>query len=295
MAASWRYLLLIVCIIVAGGFYLLASPRDETPAILWVAVLPDEDPELLRARYAPLMEYLATQTGIETRLLVPLDYEDTVRLFSEKKVDLAYLGGLTFVQALSKSGARPLVMRAIDTRFTTWFLVKPELEELDLTDFEGRKFSFGSDLSTSGHLMPRHFLQSHWQIDPDAYFSRVEYSGAHDQTAYAVRDGEVEIGAASSAIVKNMLEDGRLGPNELAVVWQTPPYADYVWAVQPDLDESLEIKLRDAFLGLDSGDAQQAKILRSVGAENYLPARLADFADLQEIAGKLGFLAVEDQ
>jgi phosphonate transport system substrate-binding protein len=239
------------------------------------------------------MEYLAARTGIETRLFLPADYQDTLRLFSEKKVDLAYLGGLTFVQAESKSGARPLVMRAVDTRFTTWFLARPEQKEVELSDFKGKKFSFGSKLSTSGHLMPRHFLRTQWDIDPGAYFSRVEYSGAHDQTAYAVRDGEIDIGAANSKIIRNMLDDGRLAPNQLAVVWQTPPYADYIWAVQPEMDKTLVTKLRDAFLGLDSRDEKQARILRGVDAENYLPARLADFSDLRKIADELGFLSME--
>ena len=237
------------------------------------------------------MEYLAASSGLETRLVVPADYVDAVRLFREKEIDLAYFGGLTFLQAHKHYGALPLVMRAIDTRFTSWFLVRPELAQLELSDFRDRKFSFGDKMSTSGHLMPRHFLLSEWEIEPENFFAEVSYSGAHDKTAIQVRDGVVDVGAVNTAIVNKMLADGRLQPDDLHVLWQTPPYPDNVWSVQAYLDEALKTKLRDAFLGLDPADSRHAEILQNLRAESYLPASAADFSDLDKIARNLGLLS----
>ena len=45
-----------------------------------------------------------------------------------------------------------------------------------------------------------------------------------------------------------MLNDGRLAPGELRIVEETPPYADYVWAVRTNTSEDLVARLRDAFL-----------------------------------------------
>ncbi len=275
----------------AIGFYAFAIPRVQPVDEIRVGVLPDQDPDRLRQRYAPLLEHLANRSGLPTRLVLPVDYEDLVDRFGRGEIDLAYFGGLTFVQAQATHGARPLVMRAIDTRFTSWFLVRQELAHLELGDFAGRRLAFGSRLSTSGHLMPRHFLQSRWQIDPDSFFGRIEYSGAHDKTALMVRAGEVDLGVANSAIVRKMLDDGRLGQNDLHVLWQTPPYPDYVWAVPARLDNDLETKLRNAFLELDITRAEQAAILRNLGAEAYLPADPRDFTDLNQIATRLGMLA----
>lgn len=258
--------------------------------MLRVGVLPDQDPEVLLRRYSPLLDYLGAEAGLETRLVLPTDYADAVNIFRANEVDLAYFGGLTFVQANAANRAEPLVMRDIDTRFTSWFLVRADRGARKLTEFRDRKFSFGSRLSTSGHLMPRHFLQTRWQIEPEAYFAEVIYSGAHDRTALLVADGTVDLGVANSAVIRQMFDDGRLRPGELEIAWQTPPYPDYVWAVQYDMAPELKIRLRDAFLKLSPARPGHLAVLEPLGSRKYLPAAGGDFADLRLIAANIGLL-----
>lgn len=284
----------VAVILIAGtaiaGLYIATKSADESPTVLRIGVLPDQEPESLQQKYGPLSEYLSAQTGIQTRLVIPADYADAVRLFREEKIDLVYFGGLTFVQTQITNGAVPLVMRDIDTRFTSWFLVKPEYAQLQLSDFRGKRLGFGSKLSTSGHLMPRHFLQQQWQIDPETFFSDVSYSGAHDKTALQVVDGKVDIGAVNSVVVRQMIADGRIEAGALHVLWQSPPYSDYIWAVQANLDERLKTRLRDAFLGLDAGDPGDAVILAGLNAQTFLPANPDDFKILRDIATQLDLM-----
>ena len=284
----------ITVILIAGiaiaGLYIATQFADKSPTVLRIGVLPDQAPESLQHKYGRLSEYLSAQTGIQTRLVIPADYADAVRLFREDKIDLFYFGGLTFVQAQTTSGAVPLVMRDIDTRFTSWFLVKPEYAQLQLSDFRGKSLSFGSKLSTSGHLMPRYFLQQHWKIDPETFFSDISYSGAHDKTARLVVDGKVDIGAVNSVVVRQMIDDGKIEAGKLHVLWQTPPYSDYIWAVQANLDERLKTRLRDAFLGLDAGNPGDAAILADLNAKTFLPADPDYFKILRDIATQLDLM-----
>ena len=266
------------------------SPDKITPTVIRVGVLPDENFEVLRKRYAPLLKYLSETIGIDTQLILPANYQELSRLFQDGEIELAYFGGLTFVQASINSNAEPLVMRDIDTRFVSYFLARPNEDRKQLSDFEGMRFSFGSQLSTSGHLMPRHFMKSEMQIEPESYFSVVDYSASHDRTAFLVRDGDIDLGVANSVIFKKMIEDGRLGENELQVVWETPPYVDYVWAVQNNLDETIINNVRDAFLGLDSAKLTHKTILASLGAVSFLPAGNRDFQSLKTTATNLGML-----
>ena len=69
--------------------------------------------------------------------------------------------------------------------------------------------------------MPRHFMCSDKQIIPEVFFSEVHYSGAHDKTAYLVRDGTIDLGVANSEIIKKMIRDGRLKENDVRVLWET--------------------------------------------------------------------------
>ena len=286
--------ILLAGIAAAGLFYASAS-RQALPPQLRIGVLPDQGPEMLRNRYAPLLDYLARQTGIETQLVIPTDYQHAVDLFRERRIDLAFFGGLTFVQSHAAYGAEALVMREIDTRFISWFVVRPELAQKSLSDLGGESLTFGDRLSTSGHLMPRYFLQRQWSIEPEKFFSEIGYSGAHDQTVYLVRDGRFAIGAVNAGIARQMFEDGRIGENELRVLWQTPPYPDYVWAVQPGLAEGLKTNLRDAFLQLDADNPGESAILDRLGTETFLPANPRDFETLSDIARGLGLIGSSDR
>jgi phosphonate transport system substrate-binding protein len=287
---------LLCFIALVGLLSMFVFPTDKiTPTVLRVGVLPDENSEVLRQRYAPLLKYLSEAIGIDTQLILPSDYQQLSRLFQDGDIELAYFGGLTFVQASINSDAEPLVMRDIDTRFVSYFLARPDEHNKQFSDFEGKRFAFGSKLSTSGHLMPRHFMKSELQIEPETFFSEIDYSGSHDKTAFLVRDGAIDLGVANSAIVKKMIMDGRLGENELDIVWQTPPYVDYVWAVQNHLDETIKYRLRDAFLGLDRAKLTHKTILTSLGAANFLPAGKRDFQPLRSTATKLGMLGDSSQ
>ena len=292
MTQNRLILMFILGVVSLSSFLFLPALFTDkiTPSVLRVSVLPDESPEVLRKRYAPLLKHLSETIGIDTQLILPSDYQELARLFRHGEIELAYFGGFTFVQAAIDSDAEPLVMRDIDTRFVSYFFAKPNEDKKQLSDFEGMRFSFGSQLSTSGHLMPRHFMKSELQIEPEKFFSTVDYSGSHDKTAFLVRDGNADLGVANSVIIRKMIADGRLGDNELQIVWETPPYVDYVWAVQKKLDETIKKNLRDAFLGLDPSKLNHKTILTSVGAGSFLPAGNRDFQSLKTTATNLGML-----
>lgn len=292
MKTSWLLPVIILCMIAVFVYYTVdqESLQQHTPAVLRVGVLPDVSEDALRQRYTPLLNYLSTQTALKFKLVLPADYNELIELFDDHKIDLAYFGGLTFVRAQINSDAKPLVMRELDTHFTSWFIVSGDELAPDLTDMEGKSFAFGSKLSTSGHLMPRHFLQTQKQIIAEQFFGEVHYSGAHDRTVYLVRDGKVELGVANTQIIKAMQQDGRLLQGDVRVIWETPPYADYVWATQAYINDHTRTLLRDAFLALDVADPAHKMVLDRLGASAFLPAVTSQFQRLENIADKQGLL-----
>ncbi len=249
-------------------------------------MLPGEQAEALRERYGPLTEHLARVMNQEIEFVIPDSYGQLVQLFGSGAVDMANFGGATFVSAAARHDAVPLVTRDIDAEFSTYFLARADAAGPGIEDFAGQDFAFGSELSTSGHLMPRYFLQERGLV-PETFFASVRYSGGHDRTVSLVRNGQVSLGAVNREMVKAMLRDGRLGPNELRVVWETPPYADYVWAIQPGWDESYVDRLRDAFLALSPADAEGARILSGLRAGGFLPAHQRDYNSLRKVMASL--------
>jgi len=258
----------------------------ESAEVLRIGVLPDQSPEVLRKRFASVLSYLTENLQLSCELIVPESYSDLLELFHDQKVDLVYLGGYSFVKAQQMDHAIPLVMRRIDTRFTSLFIVNANSPAQSLDNLENKSIAFGSSLSTSGHLMPRYFLQQK-NITPESFFSEVRYSGAHDQTAYWVRDGVVDVGAANATTIRSMLDKKLIESNDIRILWETPPYADYVWAIHPQFAKGFHAKIRDAFLQLSPDNADHAIILQNLNAIGYLPADPDYFVALASIAREI--------
>ena len=258
------------------------------PETLRIGILPDESESQLRTTYSPLFDYVAGKAGVGYEFVIPESYDALVIALANKEVDLAYFGGVTYLLAKERHGAIPLVMRDKDLRFTSYFLVRADDPGKKISDFKDRALSFGSKLSTSGHLMPRYFLGK-LGIDPEGFFSRIEYSGKHDATAYMVRDSKVDIGAANSSIISKMYNDGRLDPKDVRIIYETPPYADYVWAIRPGFSNNAREKIVNAFLSLSPVNDTHAAILKAVNAGGYLPASDNDYSELTGIFYQLGF------
>jgi len=259
------------------------AEKEETRRIdiLRMAVLPDHDKEEIQRTHQELLDHITSRTGLKTQLVIPDSYEDLLRLFDDKAVDLALFGGVTYVKAHLKNGAVPLVMRDVDGHFRSVALVHADNPAKDITDLRGASLAFSSELSTSGHLMPRYFLEK-MNIIPEEFFKTIQYTGAHDLTAEWVRDGIVEVGIANSGIVNNMFLSGQLNNQMIKIIWQSPPFSDYIWALQPDISKQLTIKIRDSFLLLNQEENNKA-LMKKLGANYYIPVTHDNFKDLEQV------------
>lgn len=282
LSSYYRFLLWIFlsCFIILIPAH--ASMTQTTPT-LRLGVLPDSDPQIIKQRLSPLLHYIEAQMEQTIELIIPKSYEDLLQKFQDKSVDLALFGGYTFISAQQEYQAEALVIRDIDLQFCTAFITQADNPKQSIADFKSAKFSFGAKLSTSGHMMPRYFLNE-LNFNPETFFSDVHYSGAHDKTIYWVRDGQIDLGAVNYEVLENMLRDGLLHENEIHIVWKTPTYTDYVWATQPDFNEVLRDHLLDIFLSLSLENDKQRVILESLGASGFLPTNNEDFEALRKAA-----------
>jgi len=276
---------LLSCII-TGCDISPSSDATVTPDIIRIGPLPDHEPAIMRERYQPVVDYLASQTGIKAELVIADSYQHLLELFHTGKIDIANFGAVTFIKARKVDGARPMVLRDIDGKFTSVVLVNDEITGNDLQSLQGKRFTFGSELSTSGHLMPRYFF-SKLNIVPEEFFSHIEFSGAHDKTAYMVRDKKVSGGVSNAGIVAEMYRDGRLKKSEVRVLWESPTYADYVWAIQPTISDDVKRSIESAFLNLQPSNPEHNILLGKLGAAYYVTANDSDFVQLESVFNDL--------
>ena len=255
-----------------------------------VTAIPDESPTELARKAAPLMKYLEGKLGMKVEYTPVTDYAAAVEALVNKKIDLAWFGGFTFVQANARSGGKmiPLVQREEDEKFRSVFVTgDPAIKTL--ADLKGKDVSFGSQSSTSGHLMPRSFLLQAG-VDPDKDFKRVAFSGAHDATVAAVAAGKVQAGALNISVWERLVAEKKVDTDKVKVFYTTPPYYDYNWTVHADMPAALRDKLAAALLSLDKSTPEGKEILELQRATRFIPSKADNYKGIEAAAKSASLL-----
>ena len=269
---------------------LLSTAQADTPKVLRVSAIPDEAPTELQRKFKPLGEYLSQATGMKVVFTPVSDYAAVVESLATKKLDMAWLGGFTYVQAKIRTHgtAIPIVQRAEDAVFTSQFITAdPAIKTL--ADLKDKTFAFGAPSSTSGSLMPRFFLQQAG-LNPEKDFKTVAYSGAHDATVAFVAAGKAEAGVLNTSVWDKLVESKKVDTSKVRVFATTPTYFDYNWTVRGDLDPAIVKKLKDAFLALDPTKPEHKAIMDLQRASKFIATDTKNYDGIEAAAKSAGLL-----
>lgn len=256
--------------------------------------IPDEDETRLIERFQGVADYLSERLDVDVRYIPVKSYAAAVTAFRNNQVQLAWFGGLSGVQARRLvPGSEALAQGVEDQAFETYFIAHRNtgLEESDTLQegLRDRTFTFGSKGSTSGRLMPEHFLREHFDAAPEDVFARVGFSGNHTRTLRLVEAGTFEVGALNFQVWEKELADGNIDTDAVSVIWRTPSYPDYQWTVRGDVDErfgaGFKERVRQALLELDDPE-----LLASFPRTGFIPASNADYEPIRVVAEQIGIL-----
>ena len=276
---------------VAAAFLLLAAAAPvRAEEVLRVSAIPDESPTELQRKFAPLGAYLEKQLGMKVAFTPVSDYPATVEALAAGKLDLVWYGGFTFVQARRRTGtAVPLVQREEDAKFHSKFIARKGSGIRSLADLKGKTFAFGSESSTSGHLMPRFFLMEAG-LTPEQDFAKVAFTGAHDATAKWVEQGKVDAGALNESVWKRLVDEKKVDAEQVEVFYTTPDYYDYNWTVRGDLDPKVAAKIKEAFLALDPANPEHKAILDLQRAKRFIETKPENYLGIEKAARAAGLI-----
>jgi len=281
------------------GFFLNENRNALAQETLFIGAIPDQNPERLNRLYRLLCEELNKELDVPVRYIPITNYPAAVSGFRTGSLDLVWFGGLTGVQArLQKPGAQVLAQRDIDLHFQSVFIANltsqiPILKsQNELTLLKDRRFTFGSESSTSGRLMPQHFLQQVGVSINDFKGGYPGFSGSHDATLALVQSGSYEAGVLNKQVWETSLRRKKVEGSKVRIIWETPSYPDYHWLAQPDLDNRFGTgftrKLQNFLLGLKKQSKTQSRILNLFGANRFIPAYDYQYKDIELIGRQLG-------
>jgi len=258
--------------------------------VLRMSAIPEEAPSELLRKFTPMGKYLESQLGMKIEWTPLNDYPAVVEALASRKVDLAWLGGMTFVQLRLRTGnAIPLVQRVEDEQFVSRVIVNAAAGINTIADLKGKDFAFGSASSTSGHLMPRYYLMQNG-INPAKDFNRIAFSGAHDATAAWVESGRVPAGALDTTVWDRLVRENKVDTSKVKVLYTTLGFHNYNWTVHGDMDPALVRRITDAFLRLDPANPQHKELLDLQRGSRYIPTKVENYKAIEVVGREIGII-----
>jgi len=226
------------------------------------------------------------------------DYTAAVTAFKVGDLQMVWFGGLTGVQArLQVPGAAAIAQREIDAKFHSIFIANknsglaPITDQKGLTVLKGKTFTFGSESSTSGRLMPQYFLQQA-NVKLEDFKGEVGFSKNHDATLKLVQSGTYDAGVMNEKVWLSRLKEGKVDTSKVEAIWRTPSYYDYHWVINPAVKQQFgadfEQKVQAALFKLNPAVPEQKEILDLFNATKFVPTQNANYAQIEQVGRDIG-------
>lgn len=211
-----------------------ASTKSEKPLIFGVGLF-QPDKEKNDATYKPLADYLAQKLKREITLRTVDSWEGLAKAMGNGEVDIGLLGPWGYVLANNESGSEVVSTILYDGKpeYFALIITNPKTKAESLKDLKGKTFAFGDKGSTSGYLIPFHYMMKQ-NINPDDYFSKVLYT-KHQAIETQVTKGELDAGADYNRNRNTMIEEGLIKAEDSKIIWQSDALPNDAVALNPEL------------------------------------------------------------
>lgn len=272
----------------------LAAFTQANAETLYFTAIPDEDETRLEERFNKVADYLAEELDVDVRFVPVKSYAASITAFRNNQVQLAWFGGLSGVKARDRVPGSEAIAQGIEDRgFYNYFIANTEtgIERADELpeEIRGKTFTFGSRGSTSGRLMPEHFIRERFGQAPDEVFDRVGYSGNHTRTISLVESGAYQVGALNFAVWDKMIEEGSIDTDKVRVIWKSPAFPNYQWTIRGDVNErfgeGFKDRVQEALLNMDDPE-----LLESFPREKFVPVGNEHYEPIRKVGKEVGIL-----
>jgi phosphonate transport system substrate-binding protein len=273
--------MLLTLVLVDPGLDAEDSEGPREPAPQRFGVVSFYYPRLMYMKYQPLVDYLSEHTGQSWELRVSTTYQQTVDELCSGRLTAAYLGPYTYVRAKAACGAEPLVRLHTAGRdtFRSYILVSSDSPVRELADLAGKRFGFGSALSTSSHLVPRAMLVEAG-IDVGQAL-QCHYLAHHERAARAVLLGEVDACGIRDVIGEKFLERG------LRILARSRPIPNYPIVVAPHATDETRRELLRVLVELPAANPAIARSMSDWDEElarGFVPSDDAEYEGVRALA-----------
>jgi phosphonate transport system substrate-binding protein len=233
------------------------SAIDKQSETLNIAVIPAQSSQKQAEQLQALAEYLGKSVGRKFDIQLQKDYETTVNLLVTEKVQIAYLGPLSYVKAKQQNPhVEPLVApitKATGRPWHTSMIIANSAKIKNVKDLPNKRFGFVSKSSTTGFLIPSVELFKAEKIEPEKTFSEVKFLGSHDKALAALIAGEVDAVAVEQEAYFKAQTEKKIDQTKYVKIWESSPLPTAPIVVSSKLNPRLINQLKKALIDAPEG------------------------------------------
>ncbi|WP_067335687.1 phosphonate ABC transporter substrate-binding protein [Stappia indica] len=242
-----------------------------------IGVLGGENAQDRLASNECLRSYVQDLLGVETKIFTPADYDGVIQGLLGGSIDLAWLGASGYAKTyLTDPEAVDVVLvkTNLDGSFSYHSIgfARKDSGIASLADMKGKKFGFGDPNSTSGYLIPSIEIpqQTGASMENGAYFGEVVFTGGHEQTIVAVKNGDVDGGVTwadgqgewidgyNSGALRKAVDAGLVDMNDLVEIWRSKPIPEGPVVLRRALPADVKEKVTQLLKDLHGKDPECA-------------------------------------
>lgn len=248
----------------------------------------------------PVADYLTKELGISITAAVAPNAVGLLQKLKEGSVDIAYINGFGYVLGVSDSlPLVPLVTpgnaEGTPNTYNSCIFSAPSSGIKSLADMVVRakdySFLFVNPTSTSGHLIPRLYLNKLGLKQVEGDFKDLEFADNHYQTIEKVLAGEFDAGAAAYNIIQAKLASGDLKREEINVLWVSEGITQEPVVVRKEMDPQLQKQIKDVLLKMHKKDPELWKHIQhnfsAKEATQYVPAKDSFYNSIRNVSGSI--------
>ncbi len=220
--------------------------------------------------------YTEELLGVPTRLFTPADYNGVIQGLLGGSLDMAWLGASAYaaIWLNDPDAVEPVLVKTnLDGSYTYYSIgfARADSGITSLDDMTGKSFAFADPNSTSGYLVPFVELPAlGYSMTEGEYFSRIAFSGGHEQSIIAVVNGDFDAGVTwadgqgewedgyNSGALRRASDSGIVDMNDIVEIWKSTPIPEGPIVLRSALPDDVKAKVIEMMANLHDTDADCA-------------------------------------
>lgn len=300
MKAFIYFLLAVLVTVTISGCKNKADlDANGVPGKLLIGSYGGDNPAQYRETLDPFAKYLSKKLGMEVEFFYTTDYPALIEAMRSKKIHMAHLTPYAYILATQRPGLEPIVTLGIKGKPTVYHSIiftnkKTGLKTMADVRARAKNLTlcFADPASTSGHLIPRGYLDS-IGLDPDKAFKETIFAGSHAAAILSVKSEKVDIGCSTSELaLEKLIREHIVKREDIVILWTSPPIVNDAIAIRSDLNKDFIKKVQQAYVNANRDDFEAFKKYVLLYWPNpkemaYVPIQDSAYNQLRKIAGSI--------